>query len=215
MTTLDQRVAAVIDQANHRKHLQELIGAKEATSQFVRRINDPELARRVHALPTATQFEHERRLAALRAATTRDEAEENIGLPRPSLYTWVTRNADSRALWDALPARPKGPAGTPENALRRRLNIIAECVTLSEAAERLRIPQQELDHWLHRNGQHDEATRLRAAQQARRRAESTTSDINIHFGPIVRDPAIWRKAVSRMPADLRWYLGPEPQEEAA
>ncbi len=27
MSTLDQRVAAVIDQANHRKHLQELIGA--------------------------------------------------------------------------------------------------------------------------------------------------------------------------------------------
>src|SRR5690625_5712616 len=137
MTTLDQRVAAVIDQANHRKHLQELIGAKEATSQFVRRITDPELAQRVHALPTATQFEHERRLAALRAATTRDEAEENIGLPRPSLYTWVTRNADSRALWDALPARPKGPRSEEHTSeLQSRGQLVSRLLPEKKKARR-------------------------------------------------------------------------------
>lgn len=209
MTTIAQKVENIIDHVRHRRELCDALNHTSGVTKLARQL-PPELAERVLALPTPTAYENQRRIRIMENAATRDEVEEQIGIPRRSLYTWLHRRPETQRLWQALPARSTGRTSTKAQMVERRVRAVREARTLAEAANRLRVTQADLEQWLYLHGFGDEAKRLRAAQKsAQRQGGDITSAV---LDDVERDPLTWAKAVLNTPDDLGWYFGPPPVE---
>lgn len=219
-TELEQRVLAAIDRAEYRAQLAELIGHAEGTSKIAARCR-PEIAARIAALPTKNQARNQARHRAIVASKTREEAIERIGLS--NIFTWLGRHPEASKAFYALPSEQKRvpvrrTATTPEERQKelnqRRAQRVREATTMQEAARANNMTQPQLSTWLWQQGLGEEEQRLRAGTNTQATTRVSGGAVNIHFGPIRRDPKIWERAVARMPADLAWYLGPRPSEVA-